>query len=131
MKPNWFVKSMRLPEAKIKQAILHPEEEIRLTAVSYFADSNSSDPAVMPLVIEAIETHGRDSSFRILRYAEHLVQTATTLDWLIDELRRDFDTEDINTDNLRFALGLVVLAAPVDLFGRRKRDIDCLAAFPD
>ena len=131
MKPNWFVKSMRLPEAKIKRAILHSEEEIRLTAVSYFADSNSSDPAVMPLVIEAIETHGRDSSFRILRYAEHLVQMETTLDWLIDELHRDFDVEDITSDNHRFAAALVVLAAPVELLRNRKPNIDRLSAFPD
>jgi hypothetical protein len=124
------IEPVRLPEAKIKQAILHPESEIRLTAVNYFAGSQSSDPEVMPLVIEAIEKYGRDSSFRLLRDAEHLVQTAATLDWLINELRWDFDTQDINADNLRFALGLVVLAASVDLLGKRKADIDCLTAFP-
>lgn len=43
---------MRLPEEKINEAILHPEEEIRLTAVSYFADSYSQDPTIMPLVID-------------------------------------------------------------------------------
>ena len=121
---------MRLPEARIKQAILHPESEIRLTAVDYFAGSRSCDPEVMPLVIQAVEKYGRDSSFRVLRYAEHLVQTAATLDWLIDELRQDFDTEEINTDNLRFALGLVILSAPADLLRKRKLDIDRLAAFP-
>ncbi len=120
---------MRLPEAKIKQAILHPESEVRLTAVDYFAGSESCDPEVMPLVIQAVEEYGRDSSFRLLRYAENLVQTAATLDWLIDELRRDFDIDDINADNLRFALGLVVLAAPVDLLRKRKPEIDLLAAF--
>jgi hypothetical protein len=121
---------MRLPEAKIKRAILHPESEIRLTAVGYFADSHSSDPEVMPLVIEAVEKYGRDSSFRLLRDAEHLVQTANTLDWLINELRRDFEVDDIDTDNLRFALGLIVVAAPINLLGKRKPDIDGLAAFP-
>ena len=75
---------MRLPEARIKPAILHPESEVRLTAVDYFAGSQSCDPEVMPLVIQAVEEYGRDSSFRLLRYAEHLVQTAATLDWLID-----------------------------------------------
>ncbi len=120
---------MRLPEAKIKQSILHPESEVRLTAVDYFAGSESCDPEVMPLVIQAVDKYGRDSSFRVLRYAEHLVQTAATLDWLIDELRQGFDTQDINTDNLRFALGLVVLAAPVDLLRKRKPEIDLLAAF--
>ena len=121
---------MRLPEDKIKQAILHPEAEIRLTAVSYFADSHSSDPTVMPLLIEAVEKYGRDSSFRLLRDAEHLVQTTATLDWLINELSRDFNVDDIATDNLRFALGLVVVAAPLDLLEKRKPDIDRLAGFP-
>ena len=120
---------MRLSEAKIKRAILHPESEVRLTAVDYFAGSQSCDPDVMPLVIQAVEKYGRDSSFRLLRYAEHLVQTAATLEWLIDELRRDFDIEDINADNIRFALDLVVLAAPVNLLQKRKPDIDLLAAF--
>jgi hypothetical protein len=122
---------MRLPEAKIKQAILHPEEEVRLTAVSYFADLRSSDPEVMPLVIEAIEKYGRDTSFRILRDAERLVQTPPTLDWLMNELRRDFDITKINDDNIRFAIALVILAAPVELLARRKADIDALPSFPD
>jgi len=121
---------VRLPEAKIKRAILHPESEIRLTAVGYFADSQSSDPEIMPLLIEAVEKYGRDSSFRLLRDAEHLGQTANTLDWLINELSRDFDTDDIDADNLRFALGLIVVAAPIDLIGKRKQDIDRLASFP-
>jgi hypothetical protein len=120
---------MRLHDAKIKQAILHPESEVRLTAVDYFAGSQSCDPEVMPLVIQAVEKYGRNSSFRLLRYAEHLVQTAATLDWLIGELGRDLDIDDINADNLRFALGLVVLATPVDLLRKRKPEIDLLAAF--
>ena len=85
---------MRLAEVKIKRAILHPESDIRPMAVSYFADSQSSDPEVMPLVIEAVEKYGRDSSFRLLRDAERLVQTTATLDWLINELRSDLDVDD-------------------------------------
>lgn len=54
---------MRTPEEKIKAAILHPEEEIRCVAVSYFADAYSSDPALMPLVIEAVEKYGRENAF--------------------------------------------------------------------
>jgi hypothetical protein len=122
---------MRLSEAKIKHAILHPEEEVRLTAVSYFADSFSSDPEIMPLVIPAIEKFGRETSFQILRDAERLAQTLHTLDWLINELRRDFDTKQISDDNLRFAVALVILAAPVDLLQRRKDDIDFLSNFPE
>jgi hypothetical protein len=46
---------MRLAEAKIKQAILHPAGEIRYYAVSHFADSPSDDPEIMPLVTAALE----------------------------------------------------------------------------
>ena len=121
---------MRLPEARIKQAILHPESEVRLTAVDYFAGSHSCDPEVMPLVIQAVEKYGRDSSFRLLRDAERLTQTDATMDWLLGELRRDFDVDDINSDNIRFSIALIVFDAPIDLLRKRKADIDRLSAFP-
>jgi len=122
---------MRLPVAKVKEAILHPEEEVRLRALGYFTDADSDDATLMPLVIQAVEKYGRGSAFRILRDAEHLVQTAQTLDWLIQELRRDYDLQLVHDDNLRFALALVVLEAPVELLMARKPDIDPLTSFPD
>jgi hypothetical protein len=121
---------MRLPNAKIKRGIVHPEEEVRLTAVSHFAGPNCLDPEVMPLVIEAVERYGRESSFRILRDAEHLLQTPSTLDWLIGELQRDYDIDEIDSDNLRFAIALIVVAVPLDLLRKRKTDIDGLEVFP-
>ena len=122
---------MRLPVEKIKEAILHPEEEVRLRALRYFTDADSDDATLMPLVIQAVEKYGRGSAFRILRDAEHLVQTAQTLDWLIQELRRDYDLQLVPDDNLRFALALVVLEAPVELLTARKSEIDALASFAD
>ena len=121
---------MRLSDAKIKRAILHPEGEIRHYAVSYFADSPNDDPEVMPLVIEAVERFGLVSSFWLLRNAERLVQTPATVSWLLNALCRDFNTRDIKSDHLRFALSLVVLAAPVELLRERKQDVDRLASFP-
>ena len=50
---------MRYPEDKIKEAILHPDPEIRDRATGYFAKSFSPDPTIMPLVIKAVETYGR------------------------------------------------------------------------
>ena len=47
---------MRTPEAQIKQAILHPEEEMREQALHYFSDARSQDDTVMPLVIQAVES---------------------------------------------------------------------------
>ena len=46
---------MRLPAEKIKEAILHPDRELREAAVFYFADAHSPDPTIMPLVIQAID----------------------------------------------------------------------------
>jgi hypothetical protein len=57
---------MRFLESTIKAAILHPEEEVRVTAVTYFCGSFSPDESIMPLVILAVETHGRGKAFRIL-----------------------------------------------------------------
>jgi hypothetical protein len=122
---------MRLPAEKIKQAILHPDEEVRVTAVEYFSDSYSSDPEIMPLVIQAVEKYGRDSAFRILRDAERLVQTPSTLDWLVDQLRGDFDFTKIYEDNVCFATSLVILAAPVDLLVGRRAEIEALGNFPE
>ncbi|MGO8750508.1 MAG: hypothetical protein ACLQNE_31560 [Thermoguttaceae bacterium] len=82
---------MRLPESQIKQAILHPEAEIREQALHYLYDVLSRDESVMPLVIQAVEKHGKDKSFSIIREAECLAQTEPTIDWLMDELRRQFD----------------------------------------
>lgn len=51
---------MRFSESKIKQAILHPEEEMREQALHYFSNSRSQDDTVMPLVIQAVEKYGRN-----------------------------------------------------------------------
>lgn len=119
---------MRLPESKIREAILHEQEEVRLTALGYFADME--DASIMPLVIEAVDRYGRDSSFTILRRAEHLPQTEATFDWLVSELRRDYDLSEVGQDNYRFAVALIVLNAPLDLLGRRNPEVIECSAFP-
>ena len=52
---------MRLPEAKIKEALVHPEKLVRQEALLYFADCHSRDAEVMPLAIQAVETYGHMS----------------------------------------------------------------------
>ena len=49
---------MRLSADKVKEAILHTDQDVREAAVYYFANSFSSDPPIMPLVIQAIEKFG-------------------------------------------------------------------------
>lgn len=117
---------MRLPESKIKTAILHPEEAVRLTALAYFADSFTADESLIPLVIEAIEKYGRESAFSILRDAERLPQTEFSFNWLLNELKADFDPSEVDQDNYRFAACLALLAAPLELLVEHKNEIsDC------
>jgi hypothetical protein len=122
---------MRLSEDRVKQAILHPEEEARLTALRYVSDSGSRDESVMPLVIRAVELHGRERAFRLLRIAEHLPQTEPTVTWLMDELRHEFDQSDVGQDNYRFAISLILREANPVLIGRQCQAILSLPAFPD
>src|SRR5437868_6195700 len=57
---------MRLSEAKIKEAILHPDRLARQAAVTYFSEAYSRDTEVMPLAVQAVEKYGRDNAFRTL-----------------------------------------------------------------
>jgi hypothetical protein len=82
---------MRLPEAQIKEAILHPEKLVRYEALLYFADTYSRDTEVMPLAIKAIETYGRSNAFLHVHVVAQLAQTEATVDWAIKELHREED----------------------------------------
>jgi hypothetical protein len=77
---------MRLPEDKVKQAILHPDPELRDRAIGYFAKSYSPDLSIMPVVIQAVETYGRHNAYRLVGLARNLQQTEATVGWVIDEL---------------------------------------------
>jgi hypothetical protein len=83
---------MRLPEAKIKEALVHPEKLVRQEALLYFADCYSRDAEVMPLAIQAIETYGRSNAFLHLHVVAQLAQTEATVEWAIKELHRQEDT---------------------------------------
>jgi len=80
---------MRLPADKVKEAILHaPDQDVRKAALYYFANSFSSDPTVMPLVIQAIDKFGFDNAFETYSFLEDLVQIDDTVRWLIQQLSK-------------------------------------------
>ena len=79
---------MRLPVEQVKEAILHADQDVRGAAVYYFANSFSSDPIIMPLVIQVIEKLGFDHAFQTNTFLEHLVQTDETVRWLIQQLSK-------------------------------------------
>ena len=122
---------MRLSAGQIKQGVLHPEHEVRITAVHYWSWSLDPDPTIMPLVIQAVERYGRGIAFNILREAEHLAQSEPTIDWLVNELRADYDFADLRDDNYRFAIALILLNADPELLVRRHAVIVAAPAFPD
>jgi hypothetical protein len=82
---------MRYPEDKIKEAILHPDLDVRDTAIRYFYSSTNQDHTLMPLASQAIERYGRTTAFSFTHYLNLLPQTEQTIGWVIAELRRDFE----------------------------------------
>jgi|SRR5579864_2415468 len=95
----------RFPENKIKEAILHPDLEIRERATDYFAKSYSRDVSVMAQVIRAVETYGRQDAYRLIGLSRDLPQTEESIAWVIDELNDDHcDTYENYTYNLSMVL---------------------------
>jgi hypothetical protein len=80
---------VRYPEEKIKEAILHPDLDVRDTAIRYFYSSTTPDQTLMPLAIEAIEKYGRTTAYSFTHYLNLLPQTEQTVGWVIAELQRD------------------------------------------
>ncbi|MGO8746521.1 MAG: hypothetical protein ACLQNE_11075 [Thermoguttaceae bacterium] len=122
---------MRLPESKIKQAILHPEAEIQEQALHYFPDVQSPDKSIMPLVIEAVEKCGRDKCVGFLHDAESLVQTEATMEWLMAELQRQSDLGSIDQDDYRYAVAVGLSGADPALVAPRELEIFTIRSFPE
>ena len=102
---------MRFPESKIKEAILHLEPEIRQRATRYFATPNCRDASIMPLVVKAVQTFGRENAWQLVGLARDLPQTEETIDWVIAVLDEDASIKAENyTHNLCEILALTDLA---------------------
>ena len=121
---------MRTPESKIKAAILHPEEEIRLDAVEYFALARCEDVSVMPLVIQAVEKYGQAATAEILHGALRLPQTEASVDWITDQLRRDYDLSDVVQENHCIYLAWILFHTSPPLFAKRFNDFIATPGFP-
>ena len=99
---------MRFPEDKIKEAILHPDLEIRDRATSYFAKSYSHDVSIMAQVIKAVETYGRQDAYRLIGLSRDLPQTEESIAWVIDELN---DDQSDSYENYTYNLSMVLVEA--------------------
>jgi len=76
----------RLPADAIKQGLLHPDADVRFTALHHFADAHSPDASVMPVVIDALEKYGRHGTFQFLHLITNLAQSEATVAWAVKEL---------------------------------------------
>jgi hypothetical protein len=103
---------VRLSGDKIKEAILNTDPEIRQRAVRYFAGSFSSDTSIVPLVIEAVETFGREDAYRLIGLSSDLPQTEDTIDWIIGELN---DSQSAQHQNYTYNLSRVLVKADATL----------------
>lgn len=120
---------MRYPEDKIKEAILHPNPEIRDRATSYFAKSFSSDLGIMPLVIRAVETHGKKDAYHQIGLSRDLRQTEDTIAWVIQELN---EPQTDQYENYAFNLSMVLVEAdPALLLPREAAILKARYFLPD
>ena len=111
---------MRFSENKIKAAILDTDLEIRQRAIRYFSKSYSTDRSVMPLVIEAVETFGRQDAYHLIGFSRDLPQTEETIAWIIDELNKE---ESDQHENYTYNLSFVLARADPALLLLRESDI--------
>src|SRR5262249_39609926 len=111
---------MRLSEDRIKEAILHPDLDIRVRATSYFARSFSPDPSVMPLVIRSVETYGREDGYRLIGPSRDLRQTEDTITWVLNELN---DERSDSYESYVYNLSMVLVQADVALLLTRESAI--------
>src|SRR5262249_39644591 len=114
--------TMRLPEAKIKEALVHPERLVRQEALLYIADCHSRDAEVMPLAIQAIGTYGRSQAVQHGHVLAHLAQTEATVEWAIRELHREDDRAN-DLDSYFPALSRLLCSADPHLLAPRADQI--------
>ena len=92
---------MRLPAEKIKEAILSPDRELREAAVYYFSASQSGDPTLMPMVIQAFERYGV-AAFETFTFLDDLVQNEDSVAWLCRQVDLVGCNHAGSTKNRRF-----------------------------
>jgi hypothetical protein len=119
---------VRFPEDKIKEAILHPDPEIRARAIHYFSNSYSANPSIMIQVIKALETYGREDAWRLVGPSRELRQTDESVDWVIKELN---DERSKDYESYVFNVSMVLLEAdPALLLPREKAILEARHFLP-
>ena len=121
---------MRLSAERIKEAILHPDRDVRDAAVNYFAQSHSDDPTVMPLVIQAKQLYGLDA-FSTFSFLIDLVQTSESFEWIIGEIERIGENTREREHRYRSALVRALREGNFDLQKQYRSTIQSLQTLDD
>jgi len=117
---------MRLAENRIKQGLLHPEQLVRDAALRYFSESFSRDPSVMPLAIQAVETHGWDDAFESASGLRNLVQTEQTFGWLTDRMEQVGYPETPQAKEVCLRLSAIITNSATTLLARHRQAVQSL-----
>lgn len=115
---------MRLPDDRIKDALLQPDRMIRDCAIRFFYSARNPDQSLMPLAIEALERYGRTTAFSFTHFLNLLPQTEETIEWVIAELHRDLDGEPAETRSYFMNLGRLLGHADIRLVAPRSSRIE-------
>lgn len=114
---------MRLSTAKVKAAILHLDKDVREAAVNYFSSSFSSDPTIMPLVIESVERYGWHDAFEFYSYLDDLTQTDDTVRWLIRQIKQSDPSIDAGIEIFILSCRSALIHADPTLLQRYESDL--------
>lgn len=119
---------MRIAPEEVKEAIVHPDQDVREAALAYFARAFSPDPTIMPLAIEAIERYGFDQAFETPDFLEDLSQTDATVRWLIEQLREIGAADEDDTDPFEAYVSALISAdvAVLQRFEQQIQNLDAL-----
>jgi hypothetical protein len=104
----------------LKQAMLHPQLEIRQRALRYFSVCHSDDERVVPLVIQAVKRYGREDAYHLVGSSVDLRHTKETVSWVIEELQ---DPAAERYENYVFNLNRVLCHADPALLIHRDTEI--------
>ena len=108
---------MLLPE-QIKPFLIHDDVDVRRKAASYFTDSWSDDPEILPLLLEACERHGTIDDRRNLYHADKLRITAESLDRVLEFLGATRDKRAAEY------LNKIIARAPIEVLSSRLEAIE-------
>lgn len=77
----------RLPEGRIREAILSEDNDVRKFAIRYFSGSFSTDPGIVSTLIQGAGKFGVEKIGGDFGAAQELPLTKASIDWILENLR--------------------------------------------